>query len=466
MTDNHEYPVTTERLDTMKDHDKQRSRLRWGGYLLAAATLVGCDTSVTNPGPVQDEFLDSLIAHTAVVQGSSGDLSNALDQIAYWGAAITYEINPAGSTGSFGIPSSVQDGRFDIDFSGDWNRISSALWTAENALKRFEAVLPEITGAPSFGSYEPAAEAALLAGYAARTMGENFCEVAFDAGPLQGFEAALTRSEGHFTQAIDIGTAAGNSDIVTAARAGRASVRAYLATYGMASWSDAAADAAAVTDNDFVHVAVYSEQDQGQSNYIMIAAPGLGTYRAHTVWATFYENYFTTTGDPRTPWTFDPDIPFGDAGVSKFGGNVAFFPQAKYAVQEAPINLSSGWEMRLIEAEAILNGAGSGDFNDAVTLMNLRRSTDLSLTPIVAASTAEAYTALKLERALELWLEGRRLGDVRRWDANNVPGGISDLTDGVYDGPGGTFNATLTTLATNDRCWPIGQSERETNPNF
>ena len=122
--------------------------------------------------------------------------------------------------------------------------------------------------------------------------------------------------------------------------------------------------------------------------------------------------------------------------------------------------------MRLIEAEAILNGAGSGDFNDAVTLMNLRRSTDLSLTPIVAASTAEAYTALKLERALELWLEGRRMGDVRRWDANNVPGGISDLTDGVYDGPGGTFNATLTTLATNDRCWPIGQSERETNPNF
>lgn len=465
MTDNHEYPVTTERLDTMKDHDNQRFRLRWGVYLLAAATLVGCDTSVTNPGPVQDQFLDSLIAHAAVVRGSSADLANAVDQIAYWGAAITYEINPAGSTGSFGIPTQVQDGRFDEDFSADWNRIASAVWTAENALVRFEAVLPEITGAPSFGSYGLAAEAALLAGYATRTMGENFCQVAFDAGPLEGFEAALTRSEAHFTQAIDIGTAAGSSDIAIAARAGRASVRAYLATYGMASWADAAADAAAVTDNDFVFVAVYSEQDQGQSNFIMIAAPGLGTYRAHTVWATFYENYFTTTGDSRTPWTFDAAIPVGDAAVSKFGGNVAFFPQAKYVEQESPINLSSGWEMRLIEAEAILNGAGSGDFNDAVTLMNVRR-TDLSLTPIVATSTAEAYTALKLERALELWLEARRLGDIRRWDANNVSGGLSDLTDGVYNGPGGTFNATLTTLATNDRCWPIGQDERETNPNF
>jgi hypothetical protein len=296
-------------------------------------------------------------------------------------------------------------------------------------------------------------------------MGENFCQVAFGGGPLEEFDVALTRSEAHFTQAIDIGTAAGSSEIATAARAGRASVRAYLATYGLANWSDAAADAAAVTDNDFVYVAVYSKQDQDQSNYIMVAAPGLGTYRAHTVWATYYEDYFTTTGDSRTPWMIDPDEPVGDAAVSKFGGNVTFYPQAKYVVREAPINLSSGWEMRLIEAEAILNGAGSGDFNDAVDLMNQRR-TDLSLTLITAASTAEAYTALKLERALELWLEGRRLGDIRRWDANSVSGGISDVTDGIYNGPGGTFNATLTTLAANDRCWPIGENERETNPNF
>ena len=447
----------------MKDHDKKRSRPRWGVYLLAAATLVGCDTSVTNPGPVQDQFLDSLISHTAVVRGSSRDLSDALDRIAYWGAAVTYEINPAGSTGSFGIPVAIQDGRFDEDLSGDWDRISRAVWTAENALVRFAKVLPEITGAPSFGSYEPAAKAALLAGYATRTMGENFCQVTFEAGPAEGFAVALLRSEAHFTQAMGIGTAAGNSDIATAARAGRASVRAYLATYGMASWSDAAADAAALTDNDFAYGAVYSEQDQAQSNYIMVAGPGLGTYRAHTVWATFYENYFTTTGDPRTPWTFDPDIPVGDAAVAKFGGNVAFFPQAKYANQDDQINLSSGWEMRLIEAEAIL--AGGGDFNVAVALMNQRRS-DLSLTPIAAASTAEAYTALKLERALELWLEGRRLGDIRRWDANNISGGISDVTDGIYNGPGGTLNTTLTTLATNDRCWPIGQNERETNENL
>ncbi len=172
-------------------------------------------------------------------------------------------------------------------------------------------------------------------------------------------------------------------------------------------------------------------------------------------------------GDPRTPWTVDPDIEFGDAGVQKFGGNVIWFPQSKYDKRESPINLSSGWEMRLIEAEAILNGAGSGAFADAVALMNLRR-TDINvatLTPITAATAAEAYTALKLERALELWLEGRRLGDIRRWDANSTSGGISDVTDAVYL-TAGVKDPTLSTLATNSRCWPIGEDERETNPNF
>ena len=153
--------------------------------------------------------------------------------------------------------------------------------------------------------------------------------------------------------------------------------------------------------------------------------------------------------------------------MQKFGGNVDWFPQAKFDEQEDPINLSSGWEMRLIEAEAILNGAGSGAFADAVTLMNLRRTAInlATLPPITATSTAEAYTALKLERGIELWLEGRRLGDIRRWDANGTSGGISDVTDAIYL-TAGVMDPTLSTLATNSRCWAIGDDEVETNPNF
>lgn len=469
---------TGEKDGTMKRYATRPGQTRTAVLVtaLGAFTLSACDTSVTNPGPVQDAFLDSLNAHNAIINGASRNLSDALDQIAYWTAVMTYEINPAGSTGSFGIPTYIQDGRFDPNDSGDWNNISLARFTSEDALRRFEEVLPQIDGAPAFGSYEPAARAALLAGYANRTFGENFCQVVYDGGPAQPFSDALSRAETYFTQAFNIATAAGKDALATAAIAGRASVRADLATYGLASWSDAAADAGTV-DDEFVHVAPYSNQDQNQANYIMIASPGTGTYRAHTQWGTYYEDYYRQSGDARVPWTQDPAIPFGDAAVTKFGGNVIFMPQDKYDDRNDPINLSSGWEMRLIEAEAALQTAGNADV--AIGLMNLRL-TDLGLPTIALGSLtdAQAYTELKRQRMLELWLESRRMFDLRRWEDNNISGGIADVLDGVYGtstanvaGVGaetavGVLDPVLTTLAANDRCYPIGDSEYDTNTNL
>lgn len=467
-------PTTTERNGTMTRYPTRRIRGRFLGVALGAFALTACDTTVVNPGPVQDQFLDSLNAHQAIVFGVKRNLSDALDQIAYWSAVMTYEINPAGSTGSFGIPTYIQDGRFDINDTGDWNRISQARFTAEDALRRFEEVLPQIDGAPAFNSYGPAAEAALLAGYANRAFGENFCQVVFDGGGPQPSTDALSRAEAHFTQAISIANAAGEPDIATAATAGRASVRAGLASYGMASWTDAANDAASVTDTAFRYVAEYSDQDQDQANYVMIAAPGLGTYRAHTEWGTYYEDYYRQSGDPRVPWVTDAE-PYGDAAVTKFGGNVYFYPQDKYNDPEDGINLSTAWEMRLIEAEAALQTAGNADV--AVGFMNQRLNA-LGLTPIATGlSDAAAYTELKRQRMLELWLEARRMFDLRRWEDNSMSGGISDVLDGVYgtgtavtagvgdETPVGVLDQTLTTLATNDRCYPIGDSEYDTNPN-
>ena len=45
------------------------------------------------------------------------------------------------------------------------------------------------------------------------------------------------------------------------------------------------------------------------------------------------------------------------------------------------------------------------------------------------ASLEEAWTHLRWERAVELWLEGRRLGDLRRWEITNAPGGLHPLED-------------------------------------
>src|SRR5207245_6517278 len=183
--------------------------------------------------------------------------------------------------------------------------------------------------------------------------------------------------------------------------------------------------------------------------------------RAHRV-GTFYEGYYRTTKDARAKW--DSTGMSGDAAVAKFGGSVPFWPEAKYATTAAPVRLSSGWEMRLIEAEAAFTG---GNAAAAVDSMNRRRA-NLSL-PLYerTVSLDSAWTLLKTERAVELWLETRRLGDLRRWITHNVPGAY---IDGTYRGSSTDFLhatpiETMTAPAARALCLAVGRNERETNPN-
>jgi hypothetical protein len=445
---------------------------------LAIFTVSACNFEVTNPGPTGDALLDSLNAHTAIVVGTQGDLSDAMLQIGYWSAAMVFEINPAGSTGSFGIPTYIQAGRFDEGDTGDWNAASQARWTAEDAVRRFEEVLPQIEGAPSADSYEPLARAALWAGYANRLLGENFCQVVFDQGSPEAHTAAFARAEQWFTRAQSVAAANGDiPDVVTAAYAGRASVRALLARYGLAQWSDAVSDAGQVTDNSFVWVLPFSEQDQDQHNYLFWAN-GNEPYRAHTIWATWYEDYFEATADPRASWQVgdcpgcpDPANPTGDAAVQKFtpivgtAGLVPWFPQTKFDDKGSPINLSSGWEMRLLEAENELVG---GNVGPAIAIMQARvddlNANGATIPALSATTVAEGYTVLKEQRMFELWLEARRMGDIRSWIENGAPGTFMDAVWVDMDDDG-TNETIFEDLSTRHRAYPIGQSEREVNSN-
>src|SRR5437773_10134000 len=160
----------------------------------------------------------------------------------------------------------------------------------------------------------------------------------------------------------------------------------------------------------------------------------------------------------------DSTVMSGDAAVAKFVGSVPFWPEAKYATTAAPVRLSSGWEMRVIEAEAAVAG---GNAAAAVDSMNGRRA-NLSL-PLYDRSVSldSAWTLLKTERAVELWLETRRLGDLRRWITHNVPGAY---IDGTYRGSSTDFLhatpiETMTAPAARALCFAVGRNERETNPN-
>lgn len=410
--------------------------LRVSAFRIAAlaltATLSACQLDATNPGPIQAEFLEDKNALSGVVNGAGRDLAEALNWTSYTGAVVAKELFPGGSTGSFGVTPRQQAGTIAPDDGDDWWNLSQrARWTAEQSVVRIKRVLP----AADYAKSATLAQALVWTGFANRHLGENFCDGIIDGGAKQAYTVYLERAEAAFTEAITVATAANNANLANAATAGRASVRLLRN-----NTAGAATDAAAIADA-FAYRMPYFVTDLDQYNRIYWASANQ-PYRAHTVWNTFYDNYRKTTRDPRVPFDSSLTVLVGDAAVGNLG-RVRWYFQTKYPAQTTPINLVTGWEMRLIEAEVKLI---AGDIAGAMALVNKHRAA-LSLTPWAATTDAEAWTALKRERGIELWLESRRLGDFRRWAALSRPGTSDDMTG-------------------RDLCFSTPLSELQTNPNL
>ena len=412
---------------------------------VAIGLVAGCDFKVTNPGPVPSENLDSRATAAGIVNGAGRDLSDALNWIAYTGGAVSREIFPAGSTGSFGISAQQQVGKLlDDDTNNYWQLAQRARFEAEDGANHLKGSL----GA-GFATDTLAAKILIWAGYANRLLGENMCDAVINGGAKQASTVFLTRADSELTDALTIATAANSTKFINIAHAARAAVRLDLGKL-----TEALADAAGIPDN-FVFAMPYFTTDQDQYNRIFWSTANQ-PYRAHTVWNTVYDQYYTDTKDPRVPWASDPNQAVGDAAVLSLG-RVTWHKEMKFAKQDAAINLSSGWEMRLIEAEAKLIG---NDVAGAMTLINKHRVA-LGLQPWTATTLDEGWTALRRERGIELWLEGRRLNDLRRWKAANRPGTMSPLEQ-----PGTGTNGAPSYLTQQDLCFPIPTSEKQNNPNL
>src|SRR5690606_22059106 len=87
-----------------------------------------------------------------------------------------------------------------------------------------------------------------------------------------------------------------------------------------------------------------------------------------------------------------------------------------------------------------------------------------NLPPAVAADEAEAWELLMRERGIELWLEGRRLGDLRRWAV--VPGAVpfEVVRETVGDDPADDVKRNVLDVP-GEFCIPISRQEKISNPN-
>ncbi|MSR07908.1 MAG: RagB/SusD family nutrient uptake outer membrane protein [Gemmatimonadetes bacterium] len=407
------------------NHDRQEvpvKQVNNGGHQRAVRTVVltlvlwgfsACDFKVSNPGPIQDEVLNDPGAFAAINNGMQRDLTGALIEIAYRGGAVARELFPAGTTGSCGVSANAQFGKLTFDeVGGYWSGAQRARWVAEDGIRRMTAVL-----GTAAASSPHIARAHLWAGYANRLLGENMLEAVFDGGSREPNIKYWERAAANFTKAIDIGLAANQPTIVNAALAGRASARVWLK-----DWAGAAADAALVPKGFSFVLPFYDQGASDSRNRIKECSMEVGIYQAHTQWNTWYAAYFDATKDPRVPYR-----------VTGRKGNIAVIccgyvpwnPQDKYKTLETPVKLSNWHETELIRAEAMLTLTPQ-NWTAAMSIINAIRA-DVGVPPWPAASVTDAWKNLKKERGIELWLEARRLGDLRRWISAGTPGALDPL---------------------------------------
>ena len=399
------------------------ARTAW--ILALVAGLAGCQDSIVDLSTVNDEELDTPEAVAPLVAGMARTLSTAVGFLSQTGLIASLELAYGGAGEDLGATLAQAAGHLTpVDSDRHWNSSQQARWTAEDGVRRIRTIL----GEEEFARSRPAAEALLYVGFSNRLLAENMCQGVVDGGPPGPRTVHFQRAVDAFTEALAIAERIGDAGLAAAARAGRASARV-----GLGDWSGARSDAEAVPAG-LEFQARFDGGEDARSN--RVAAGSTSVQRAHTAWGTFYQAYHEETEDPRVPWETDPASPTTRNGLP-------WLFQTKFEADDSPIDLVSWEEMRLIVAEARLR---DGDVAGAMAEIDgLRAAAGVDPWPV--ADLASAWTALKRERGIELWLEARRLWDLHRWLQEGTPGEAEDMTG-------------------RDTCFPIGAIEQGTNPNI
>ena len=400
--------------------------------LAATAATGGCNFfDVSNPGPLADDALNVPSAMPGLVTGMSFDLSRAYDEVSQEVAIMADDLYHAGSYG----PGEGLWNRGIIrpeDINGSWGAMHRARWVAEQGIARMKTVLG--TG---YDTSPLAARANIYAGLSNRLLGELTCNAVIDGGPSQDHKVHFQRAEAQFTEAIRIATGltgAIRDSLLRVAHGGRASVRAW-----QGNWATAVTDAELVP-SAYVFVAPFSTNTAAENNDLVFETNNRSEF-------TVFNTFWASVRDPRVPW----DTVRTTSGALAVGqdGRTTFFRQRKYVNLGSDIPMVKGTEMLLLRAEAALR---NNDVAGAVTLMNQVRAfhttTSAPLPPLTGITTlAQAWPLLQRERGATLWLESRRLWDLRRWNAETGP-------------------AKNSFLDARDKCYPISLNEVQSNPNL
>lgn len=398
--------------------------------LLAATMVLGttaCDLDklleIETPSRVaEDRYLVPENA-SLIVTSAVADFECALGAYIVAGGLAAGELSDGTQTASRWsydrrdvLPSDAHYSTFGCAAIGVYTPINTARFTNDQAAR----LLAGWTDAQVANRQRLLATSSALAGYSLLMLGEGFCSGVIDVGPELTSAQIFDSAEVRFTTAITAAQAAGDANLLNLARVGRARARR-----DGGDLAGAAADAALVPVN-FVYSASASTSASRRNNRV---------YAQNSGGAVTVAEPYRNLDDPRVPTEF--------AGRNTSDQQQLWF-QEKYTSITSPTPIATGEEAQLILAEA--RGGAEG-----VQILNDLRAAE-GLDPLTAAQAADFTAALYEERSRWLWLEGQRWFDLRHANLPLVPApGTEYRKGGIYG---------------DQRCWPLPDVEKLSNPNI
>jgi hypothetical protein len=418
---------------------RRTGRLNVGAALALALSLSACDglLKVDNPAALQESQLENPALSQFLINGVIGEFQFAYGYYALWSGVLADESYADHVDLSIRALTRHEIDDLNTINDGVYGNLHRARQSAEDVGERLKRMLG--SGA---GTNLDVARALIYAGYSYVLLGEGFCESPVNGGPPLSSAELLGRAVARFEEGLLIASAA-----LTGPNEGPAQDLIHLAHVGAArallkqgDVSKARAHAALVPDG-YERLAYYSGNSVRENNAVHIGAktPYLGM---HPV--------FQRLDDPRIPRSaaarqaiagslvFPPLKPF------MYGGWIASAPVAIEVT--TPIRFASGLEARYIGVEA--DGPGA----TMLSFVNARRAA-VAKSP-VSLGGAALLAEFRVQRALDFYLTGQRLGDLRRYAA----AGDDLFLSGPFPVPPDSYGTR--------RCFIIPRSEKAGNPNL
>jgi hypothetical protein len=408
------------------------SRTCIGALLLAGAACSDQFLKVTNPNVIDASTVDPTSGASTLAASAQQNFATAYGWLIMYGAWFTDESDvsdtfPTRNEFGFRVISDLN-----TSLNGDvWQPLSLATASTKIVL---DLDLPTPTTNINL------ARAATFRGFSIEMMAETFCtgtlpKDAVVGGPELQTAALLDSAIYWFGQAITVGTANGSADgkaLANASLVGRA--RAKLQK---GDKPGALADAAAVPAG-FVYNLTYTDDLSNR------------TRLSNRLWQfTFDRGSISVSAPYRLD---DPRVPYKAPGQHNLQPQDAvpggYYVQQKYPAYGTSIRLASKLEADYIAAEA------SGDATQQLALIAARRAANGQTAYAGATDAASVMKELYFQRALDFYLEGKKLGDFRR---NPAASYAVPATGSAYLKPGYVSIGS-------DTCFPLPRTERDNNP--